>query len=377
MAPVPLAGGLGLRYGRIPCGPPCETARKLPRVTEDTNADSGRALDGSPDEERPPRFRHRKVLAAALILLLIPLVAVAGFAAYLNHVVTANVQHGDLLPRAAPEVTTGADGTPTTKAPPAAPVGKGQNYLLLGSDAGPGRVGGRSDVIILVHVPEDHAKVQLIHFPRDLYVAIPGYGKDKINAAFAYGGVPLIVQTMQNLLSVPIDHVALIGFEGFKAMTDAVGGVDVNVEESSNEGGFVFTKGMMHLNGDQALAFVRERHQLSEGDISRGRRQQAFLKALMLKGLSRDTLTNPAQLTRFIEAAAANLTVDQSLDVGQMRGEAYNFNDLRGDNIRFITAPLTGFGTSPVGGSIDLVDVAKMTVLGAAIAGDHLDAYAG
>ena len=118
----------------------------------------------------------------------------------------------------------------------------------------------------------------------------PGRGKDKINAAFAYGGAPLLVQTLQDLVGVPVDHVAIIDFEGFQRMTDAVGGVNVYVEEGSSGGGYTFTKGFQQMGGAEALAFVRERKTLSEGDISRGRRQQAFIKALMLKSLSRDVL---------------------------------------------------------------------------------------
>ena len=85
-----------------------------------------------------------------------------------------------------------------------------------------------------MHVNKDRTKVHLVHFPRDLYVPIPGHGKDKINAAYAYGGAPLLVRTIQDLVDVPIDHVGLIGFEGFKAMTDAVGGVKVYAEESQH-----------------------------------------------------------------------------------------------------------------------------------------------
>ena len=132
-------------------------------------------------------------------------------------------------------------------------------------------------------------------------------------------------------------------------MTDAVGGVDVKVVEPSVSNGFTFTKGVTHMNGDMALAFVRERKQLSEGDISRGRRQLAFIKALMLKALSKDMLTNPIQFKDFVEAATNNLTVDQKLDVGTMRTEALAMRGLRGSDIRFITAPFTGFGTSPTG----------------------------
>ena len=89
--------------------------------------------------------------------------------------------------------------------------------------------------MVLVHVPADHSEVTLIHFPRDLYVSIPGKGKNKLNAAYAFGGAPLLVTTMQNMLGVRVDHVAMLGFEGFKSMTDAVGGVDVNVEEAERQ----------------------------------------------------------------------------------------------------------------------------------------------
>jgi len=343
-------------------------------------------LVSEPEADEPPRRRRMRgrtkwVLAVALVLFVAPIALVTGYGVYLSHVVSSNVQQDNLLPllpadaaaAPAPGVAPGV-----APAPGAQPVtGKGMNFLLLGSDAGPGREGGRSDVIMLVHIPEDRTKIQLIHFPRDLYVSIPGRGKDKINAAYAYGGAPLLVQTLQTLTGVHIDHAGLIGFEGFKNMTDAVGGVDVDVEEPSNESGYVFTKGMMHLNGDQGLAFVRERHQLSEGDISRGRRQQAFLKALMLKGLSADTLTNPARLAFFVDAATRNLTVDQGLDVGQMQTLAFSLRNVRGGDIRFITAPFSGFGTSPVGGSIDIVDEAKMAALGQAVAADQLDGYSG
>ena len=170
---------------------------------------------------------------------------------------------------------------------------------------------------MLVHIPADGKTVNMIHFPRDLYVDIPGHGKDKINAAYAYGREPLLVQTMENLLKIRIHHVAKTNFEGFKNMTDAVGGVRVYAEEASNGSGnggpVVITKGWNDLDGEQALAFVRERHQLSEGDISRGRRQLAFIKALMLKAISPATVTNPVKIAKFTDAATKNLVLDQDL----------------------------------------------------------------
>ena len=229
---------------------------------------------------------------------------------------------------------------------------------------------------MLVHVPEDRHDVTLIHFPRDLYVDIPGHGKDKINASYAYGGSPLLVETLQNLIGVHIDHAAKIGFEGFKNMTDAVGGVDVFVAESSSQGVYRFQAGTtMHMNGDMALEFVRSRYQLSQGDISRGQRQQEFLKALMLKVLSGDTLTNPVKLASLVDAATRNLTSDLSLDIGETQQLALSLRNIRGDDVRFITAPFSGFATTSGGAAIDVVDVAKMTAMGQAVADDRLDAW--
>jgi LCP family protein required for cell wall assembly len=318
--------------------------------------------------ERRRKRRNRRILIAALVMILVPLVAVGGYLAYLNHVVSQNVKQESLLPDAKPPVD--AKGNPVAQ-----PSDNGMNYLLVGSDARPGDTASRSDVMVLVHVPQDHSAVQLIHFPRDLWVPIPGHGEAKLNAAYAYGGAPLLVETMQNMLGVQIDHVAMVGFDGFKRMTDAVGGVNVNVEEPSTSAGFKFTKGTMHMNGEMALAFVRERKQLSEGDISRGKRQQAFIKALMLKGLSKDVLLNPGRLAGFVDAATSNLTVDQKLDVGEMRSEAFAMRSLRGGDIRFITAPFDGFGWSKDGQSIDLTNWAKMKELGDALRNDEMDSY--
>lgn len=318
----------------------------------------------------PPGRRHSRLRRTlAVLLTLVVLLVVGGAAAYvlfLNHTVTANVKHAPLLPAT-------ADEQAPTKKPAAA---NAQNILFIGSDARAGLGGARSDVIVLMHVASDRKTVTLVHFPRDLYVSVPGHGKDKINAAFAYGGSPLLVQTLQDLVGVPIDHVALVGFEGFKNMTDAVGGVNVYVEEASSGPTYSFHKGYQQMDGAQALAFVRERHQLSEGDISRGRRQQAFIKALLLKSLSKQVLTNPVRLAQFVDAGTRNLTVDDGFSAGEMRKEAFSMRNLRGKDIAFVTAPFTGFGTSPTGASIDLVDEPAMRELGDALQNDEMASYA-
>ena len=344
---------------------------------------SGGGSDDDADDvvegEQTPqgRGRTKRVLIIALVLLLVPIAAITGYGIYLGHLVTSNVQTENLLPALTPDQLAGKPGAPVPTGPGATPVtGKGLNFLFIGSDAGPDRSGARADVIMLAHIPEDRHNVTLIHFPRDLYVDIPGRGKDKINASFAYGGAPLLVETLQNLTGAHVDHVAKIGFDGFKNMTDAVGGVDVYVAESSSQDKYKFVAGTtMHMNGDMALEFVRSRYQLSEGDISRGQRQQEFLKSLMLKVLSGDTLTNPVKLANLVDAATKNLTVDQNLDIGATQQLALSLRNIRTYDVRFITAPFSGFATTSGGAAIDVVDVAKMTAMGKAIAEDGLDLW--
>lgn len=325
-------------------------------------------LDEFVDErevERPRRKTGRKILAGLLILLLAGGGILVGFAIYLGSVANSNItKESGALPGLGP---VDAEGTPIEL-----PENDAMNILFVGSDARPGSH-GRSDVMVLAHIPGDRSQVYLIHFPRDLYVDIPGHGKSKINASYAWGGTSLLVETMQNLLGIQIDHVAQTNFEGFERMTDAVGGVRVYAEEASRPGNI--QEGWNDLDGERALIFVRDRYSLSEGDISRGHRQQAFIKALMLKTLSPETLANPVKLANFVDAATENLVVDDELDLGQMRKLATSMVGLSGGDFVFITAPYSGFGTAPDGGWIEIVDEAAMEQLGHAIRTDTMDTY--
>ncbi|MBM6401523.1 LCP family protein [Phycicoccus sonneratiae] len=336
-------------------------------------ADADDAPDEGADEPRRPRRRGRRVLLVLVSLLVLVLVAVAGFVGYLGWRVNDNVTQAELLPTAAPP-TVDAEGDPIQV--PAS--GNGTNFLLVGADSRGPNDRGRADVIVLVHVPADPTAIQMVHFPRDLYVSIPGHGKNKINAAYAFGGEPLLVETIQNLVGIKIDHVARTDFDGFKGMTDAVGGVRVYAEEgndASGNGGKAIQKGWNELNGEQALAFVRERYELSEGDISRGRRQMAFVKALLLKATSKQTITNPLAIARFTDAATKNLVVDKGLSIGAMKDYALLLRHIRSSDVVFATAPFTGFGMDPVAGSIDIVDTKGMKLLGEALRKDQMDDY--
>ena len=215
-------------------------------------------------------------------------------------------------------------------------------------------------------------RVDLVHFPRDLFVQIPGSErKNKINASYAFGGAPLLVETLQPLIGVPVDHVAITDFESFKALTDAVGGVDVHVAEASPG----FEVGTMHMDGETGLRFVRERYALSQGDISRGQRQQEFIKAVMLNVLTRDTFTNPARLATVVDAATQNLTVDEDLKVSDMRDLGWSLRDLRGGDIHFVTAPWSGIGTDDLAGSIVIPHEAQFEVLREHLRTDTMEDY--
>ena len=161
----------------------------------------------------------------------------------------------------------------------------------------------------------------------------------KINAAYAWGGVPLMVQTVEGYTGVRMDHVVVIDFFGFKEVTDALGGVEMNVEQditSIHRRTGQFKKGLNHFNGEEALDYVRQRYQFPDGDFARMRHQQEFLKALLDKAVSTGTVTNPVKLNAFLKAATKAIKVDKDFSLVDM---ALQFRGLRSDDLTFLTAP--------------------------------------
>lgn len=317
---------------------------------------------GSSRSVKKRRSKLRMVLYVLLTMVLILLLAVGGFLLYLRYIIDNDIKHENLLPNSS-----------VTRDPAA---GGAQNILLLGSDSRDTslRDGSRSDVIQLVHISNDRKRIDVVHFPRDLYVEIPGHGKNKINAAYAYGGPQLLVQTLEKLTNVHIDHVAQIGFDGFKKATDHMGGVDIYVNQAYDEGSFgKFDKGWNHMNGTQALGFVRERHQLKLGDIDRGKNQQAWLLAMFNKAKQRNVLGNPATIIDLTKDISGNLAVDKGLTTNYMTGIAFSLRNVRESNMSFYTAPYTGFGTEKVVGAVDYVDDAKMKRLSHALRTDKME----
>src|SRR4051812_20409746 len=142
----------------------------------------------------------------------------------------------------------------------------------------------------------DRQHAQLVSIPRDSWVDIPGHGMNKINAAYAFGGPSLLIQTAEQLTDVRIDHYVAIDFQGIIEVTDALGGVDVVVADTTNWGPYTFTAGVNHLDGDQARWYLGQRYGLAGGDFDRVRRQQQYLEAMFSQLFSSDPFTDPGRL---------------------------------------------------------------------------------
>lgn len=329
----------------------------------------------APRNRRSKTSRRRPVLLAGLIgvavLLVGALVLATVYATRVDSAVNQNLQRVDDLP---PDNPTDPGESPR---PAKAPGSKALNYVLIGSDSrSSGDAGaGRSDALMVLHLDGDRRAAYLVSFPRDLYVPIPGHGKDKINAAYAYGGTALTVRTLEGLLGVRMDHIAVIDFAGFVGLTEDLGGVTVFNEHPSVSGGWPFPRGYVTVHGEQALAYVRERKQLPRGDLDRAERQRAVVTAIISKGLSRQVVTDPDRFLAFAAGAARHISVDRGLSDKELRRTALSLR-LTPDDIGSIQAPIRGFGTSPTKQSIDLVDQPRMNELAAALREDRLADYA-
>ena len=177
--------------------------------------------------------------------------------------------------------TTTAPAETTTTAPFDSP--SGMNIVLLGYDLrAPGSTEvteGRSDVIILVHIDPEKGFLSLLSVPRDLRVEVEGYGHRKINAAYAYGGGALLIRTIQDRLGVDLDHYIAVNLEAFKAITNSLGGVYIDVDRGYDDGKLEFEPGYQLLDGLNAERFVRTRHDQNI-DFGRNARQQRYLSAV-------------------------------------------------------------------------------------------------
>lgn len=342
----------------------------------DGNGDGEAGADPKPAKRRR---RGRNVLIGALALLLVGTLAIAGGLWLAVDHYTGSV---DRIPNAFPDI-------PDAKQPEKV-KGKGTNFLLVGLDSrsdlpttGDGakapewRKGAqRSDTMMLLHLPEDRSKAYVVSLPRDSWVPIPGHGEAKLNAAFSWGGPPLLIDTVQRLTDVRVDHLMVIDWSGFKKLTDSVGGVDITIAKDIPQRGGerAWNSGKNHMDGETALAYVRERHGLPNGDLDRTKRQQNFLRSLLNKTLASGTLSNPLKLRKLLDQVTDVVSVDDRLSNGDLRDLVWGMRGVRSDDMVFMNAPVAGFDQIK-GQSVVLLDENVTDLLWQAVRTDTMDTY--
>jgi LCP family protein required for cell wall assembly len=275
---------------------------------------------GGPGLPGAPRWRAwlrpRRVIGVLGLVVALLLAGVLGTYFYLNSKLT----RGNIL--------VDYPGRPSP--------GSGTNWLIAGSDSrqgltraqeraySTGRLDssgfGRSDTILILHIPSGSGQPLLISIPRDSYVDIPGVGMNKINAAFSIGGPALLAKAVQSSTGLYINHFMDIGFGGFVNVVNDVGGVRMCVTHRLNDpaSGVHLHKGCQILSGGEALAYVRDRHSFATQDLQREQDQRIFLKALLTKMTSTGVMLNPFESLPAASGAVANLTVDQGTSLYQL-----------------------------------------------------------
>lgn len=235
----------------------------------------------------------------------------------------------------------------------------GTNWLLVGSDSRQGLteeqqaelgtggdVGvGRTDTIMVLHIPTS-GKAKLVSIPRDSYVEVPGFGMDKINAAFTYGGPQLLAETVEQSTGLRIDHYAEIGMGGLANVVDSVGGVDICVKEPIDDplAGINLQPGCQELRGPQALGYVRTRA-TAMGDLDRVQRQREFFAALLEKITSPSTLINPFRTISLVNHTASSFIVGEKDHVWHLARVALAM----AGGVETETVPIGGFEDTTVG----------------------------
>lgn len=260
----------------------------------------------------------------------------------------------------------------------------GTNWLLVGTDSREGldeerraelatgdAAGRRTDTMMLVHIPASGGQPALISLPRDSYVPIPGQGRGKLNSAYSSGGPTLLAQSVEAASGVHIDHYAEVGLGGFADLIDAVGGVDMCLEEPMQDpnAGLDLQPGCQELNGAQGLGFVRSRN-FSNGDLERVANQRKLLGALVDKASSPMTLVNPFRLIPLGQAASKTFLVNEDDHVWDLAWLALAMKDVSSGQGVTTTVPIAGFGEDSNGSSVVKWDKDSASAMFEAIAAD-------
>ncbi|MEU9127105.1 LCP family protein [Kitasatospora sp. NPDC048540] len=305
--------------------------------------------EGTPAAGKRPRRRLRRnliIAASALVLL------TAGAAGYAYLRLNGNITSVDI------------NGQLGEARPPAATDGS-FNLLVLGSDSRGGANGAlaggatdgtaRSDTAMVVHVSQDHSRASVVSIPRDTLVArpactapdgksVPAARSAMYNTAFEVGGPACAVKTTEQLTGLRMDHYVQIDFAGFAELIDTIGGVTVTtaVPITDQDSGLKLPAGTHHLDGDQALAFVRTRHGVGDGsDLGRIELQQQMVRSIMSQVGKVGLTTNPAKLWATADKLTKSVTTDSDLgSVNSLVGLADTLKSIGPDQMAMVTLPV-------------------------------------
>lgn len=329
----------------------------LPHVCDDVLVADDVTPPAAPAGQPRMERRHRRTVLWVIVATQLCLAVLTGAGVWLGYGrLSGNIADGEDIDHAvaAPE-----------EDKPNRPI----NILVMGEDtrAGEGNAidgetgGGGSDTTILLHLSADRETAYGVSLPRDAMVArpecesggetIPAEDPVMFNTAFALGGPRCTVKMVEELTGIYIDHFVVLDFNGFKAMVEAVDGVEVCIPEDvdDDEHNIHFEAGTQLLDGDQALNYVRERTVLSvTGDIGRMKRQQAFMASMINRVMSAGTLSRPNRIYSFLDAVTDSIRVDADLDsLPAMVDLVREFRHTGLSDIRFVTVPIAEYEPDP------------------------------
>jgi LCP family protein required for cell wall assembly len=305
----------------------------------------GPSRDPGGARPRAPRRRGRWGRRVGVVLLVL-LVLLVGLGVWVD----SRLNRVDALPdyQGRPAATPGAD------------------WLIVGSDSrqglddsrrrelGTGQAAGRrADTMMLLHIPRGTGKPVLVSLPRDSYVPIPGRGRNKLNAAYAFGGPPLLARTVEQVTGIRIDRYMEVGFDGFASVVDAVGGVQICPEQAMRDpmAGLNVKAGCQEANSRTALAYVRARHS-GRGDLDRVERQQEFLGSLIDKATSPAVLLNPFRSVPLLLTGTDAVAVDRAAHVWNLIRFPFAMRSIGSGGGVATTVPVAGTATVSGAGSV-------------------------
>jgi len=333
------------------------------------------------DDGHTGNHNLRKALIGLLVCCTLLAAVPAGAILYLEHRLSENITR-------IPGVFDGLDQRPSR---PSGRAGGALNVLVVGTDRRsdvpttgsdaraaswvPGAQ--RSDALMILHIAADRRSAAIISIPRDTWVNVPGYGMHKINAAFSYAGPSLTIATVEQLTDVRIDHLAVIDWSGFEALIDAAGGITVTVPATVTDSvrDITWTAGEHRLDGEQALAYVSQRHGLPLGDLDRIQRQQVVLRTLMQDTLHQEMRKDPRMLYDFLDTISQHLSLDSGWSTKELVALVVSMRSFATANLRYLTMPVAGFGTE---GAESVVYGARRQARGlwGAVIADEVEAWA-